>query len=167
MKNSFLLLIFFAYGLLLFGQQDFKVIYEADRNGNVVSGSIDSLKIAIRTGKPVRVGWTLEIRNSDGESKKLEHWTDSKFLTILDDNVYAQIHSIYEQMTSFQDNEGAMKFVDNQADGWVALISTSGIMRQKYADILKGTEGMSEEEIKTMVKAMETSRVHTMWAVPK
>ena len=120
--------------------------------------------MAIQNGNPIRVGWTLKLQNDKGDVKELEHWTDSKFLTIIDNNVYAQIHSIYQQMTDFNNPGGASKFLDNTPNGWVAIISTSGLMRQKYADILQWTEGMSKEEINAMVSEMETSKVKTKWA---
>ncbi len=151
--------------MMLLSQNNYQIIYEADSDGQVISGNIEDLLKAVQNGNPVRVGWTLEIQNSEGELKKLEHWTDTKFLTILDNNVYAQINSIYEQMTDFADPKGAMRFVNNQPDGWVAIISTSGIMRQKYRDILNGTEGMTQEEIDKMIKYLETSKVNTKWAV--
>ncbi len=164
MKIHFLYLITLLLSVSVFGQNKYSIIYEADTNGKMISGNMNDLKVAIQNGNPIRVGWTLKLQNDKGETKELEHWTDAKFLTIIDNNIYAQIHSIYQQMTDFNDPSGASKFVDNQPDGWVAIISTSGIMRQKYADILKWTEGMSKEEINEMVKEMETSRVQTKWA---
>jgi hypothetical protein len=67
-------------------------------------------------------------------------------------------------MIDFKDPIGAIKFLDNQPDGWVAIISTSGIMRQEYSDILKVTEKMSQEQISKMVKMMKTSKVRTKWS---
>jgi hypothetical protein len=152
---------------MIFNQSNYQIIYEADANGKVISGNIGELLQAVQNGNPIRVGWTLKIQNGEGELKELEHWTDTKFLTIFDNMVYAQINSIYEQMTNFKDAKGAMRFVNNQPDGWVALISTSGIMRQKYRDVLAGTEGMSQEEIDKMIKYLETTKVNTKWAVSK
>ncbi|KAA1245276.1 hypothetical protein [Aquimarina sp. RZ0] len=164
MKNQLLYLFISLLSMSIFSQSKYSIIYEADANGKLISGNINDLKTVVQNGNPIRVGWVLKLQNEKGEIKELEHWTDTKFLTIIDDNIYAQIHSIYQQMTDFNNPEGALKFLDNQPDGWVAIISTSGIMRQKYADILKWTEGMSKEEISEMVKEMETSRVRTKWA---
>lgn len=140
MKNLTSTTLLILFPLILFSQNKYSVIYETDENGITVSGNIEDLKKAVQNGNPIRVGWTINLQNQEGVKKILEHWTDTKFLTILDGNVYAQINSIYEQMTDFEDSNGAIKFLDNQADGWVAIISTSGIMRQKYADVLKGTK---------------------------
>lgn len=164
MKNLTITILLILFPLIIFCQNRYSVIYEADENGKIISGNIEELKKAVQNGSPIRVGWTIELQNQEGEKKILEHWTDTKFLTIVDNNVYAQINSIYEQMTDFKNLNGVVKFLDNHPDGWVAIISTSGIMRQEYANVLKGTDGMTQEQIAKMVNMMETSKVKTKWA---
>ncbi|WP_346881338.1 hypothetical protein [uncultured Algibacter sp.] len=167
MKANRLILLLVLLPLLSLGQNNFSVVYEADENGKTISGNLDTLRESIQHGNPVRVGWLIKLQNFDKKVYTIEHWADAGFLTIVNKHVYAQLKPIYEQGINFETQESAVFLIDGKPNGWVSVISTSGVMKQKFRDILQGTEGMTKEEIDDMVKSLETTRVATKWAVQK
>lgn len=130
------------------------VVCEIGEDGEVVSGSLDSLLMAVRNGKKIRVGWELDFNKSS--SSIIEHWSDAGFLTIFDGHLFAQIESIFEQAPAPM-NPPKIMFVDSKPDGWVGIISTTGILRSNY-------KGSSEKSIKEIM-ALTESKVRTKWAV--
>lgn len=154
-----------------FGQNEglYKVVYEADREGNTLSGSLEELLAYVRNGNPIRVGW--ELGKKEAGLGYLEHWTDAGFITIQKEHVFAQISSIYAQASSApQMTEAAMFLTDDKPDGWVAIIGTTGEVKQKFRTSPQTLEaykqmGLSDEEIQKQLKNQETMRVKTKWAV--
>lgn len=143
-------------------KSQYKVVYEADREGKRISGSLEDLLTYVRNGNPIRVGWEL--------GKRLEHWTDAGFLTILKGHVFGQISSIYGQGTSHPSIEIPFVMMSDEPDGWVAVIGTTGVMRQKFKTDQKMLDaykemGLNDEEIQEQLKKQETSKVVTRWAV--
>lgn len=65
------------------------VLYQQNSQAERVSGSIEKLKQAIRAGKPIRIYMNLGF---------VEHAMDAGFLSIIGDNVYAQINGIEAQI---------------------------------------------------------------------
>lgn len=166
-------------GLFIFGANGFltaqenglyKIVYEADREGNRISGSLEELNNYVRNGNPIRVGWELGKRDSTGRAR-LEHWADAGFITILKGHVFAQISSIYGQGTSHPSIEiPFVQMMNGEPDGWVAIIGTTGVMGQKFkadqATINAYKEmGLNDEQVAEQLKAQEKSKVKTMWAV--
>jgi|GEM_PF-1510709 len=165
------LFVFAANGFLIAQENGlYKIVYEADREGNRISGSLEELNDYVRNGNPIRVGWELGKRDSTGRAR-LEHWTDAGFITILKGHVFAQITSIYGQGTSHPSIEVPfVQMMNGEPDGWVAIIGTTGEMRQKFKedqtmiDAFKEM-GLNDEQIAEQLKAQEKSKVKTMWAV--
>jgi len=139
-------------------RDSFTVLYEADANGKQIAGSLEALIDAIHNGNQVRVGWTLTFADPvSGDPIEMEHWTEASFITILQGHVFAQVQSIYQQGPGIGDPPSVF-LVNNQANGWVAILGTTGVMRQKYNE--------SDMQIpEAMRKEMETMRVPTRWAV--
>lgn len=153
-------------------QQSYSVICEIDREGEIVSGSLLELSDYVKNGNPIRVGWVLHLKNpADGKAIELEHWTDAGFISLLKGHVFAQIKSIYQQGPSFVDPPGIF-LVNEKPNGWVAVIGTTGVMRQKFAqdDVIVQSmkaAGMTDAQIKKELSAMEVMKVRTKWAVLK
>lgn len=132
----------------------------------------------MQNGNPVRVGWVLKFKNPDPEKDEIiemQHWTDAGFVTTLKGHVFAQITSIYRQGPGISDPPSVF-LVNDKPDGWVAILSTTGVMRQKYtmgeemtAQMKQSMKamGMTESEIKKEIDAMEVQNVITKWAVIK
>ena len=149
----------------------YKVIYSADSDGMVISGSTEELITAVNEGNPLRVGWDVQIRTKDS-IYQMTHWTDAGFITLLEGHVFAQIKSIYGQGPKFP-KEGeiaAVMLSNDEPDGWVAIIGTTGVMRQKFKRdeemIVYLSKTMNEKEIAAFLKENEVQKVATKWAVP-
>ena len=101
----------------------------------------------------------------------MQHWADAGFITTLNNHVFVQIKSIYQQGPSLSDPPGVF-LVSDKANGWVAILGTTGVMKQKYTRdekmvAMMKQSGLSEEDIDKELKDMETMQVHTKWAVMK
>lgn len=153
----------------------YKVIYEADKDGNQLSGDLEALIALVQSGNPIRVGWEMELQNPTDESTYvLEHWSDAGFISIHQGHVFAQIPSIYGQGSSAVQPEfnqdPSMFLVNNKPHGWVAIVGTTGVLRQKMlrdertVTYMKEA-GMTDEQIEEQLLKMETSHFKTKWAV--
>ena len=71
------------------------VLYHQNNKAERISGSIAQLKQAIRDGKPIRIYMNLGF---------VEHAMDTGFLSIIGDNVYAQISGIEAQIPNRKDS---------------------------------------------------------------
>jgi len=146
----------------------YNVIYSADKNGTAVNGSLENLIEYVKSGNPIRVGWTLKFPHpATGKLTEMQHWADAGFITVLDGHVFAQINSIYEQAPGFE-SPPSVYLPQNKPDGWVATIGTTGMVRQKFdVESLRKSlkeSGMSKEEIEKILKQQETMNVPTIWA---
>lgn len=156
-------------------QSAYTVIYEADKDGNRISGNLKTLVQLVRSGNPIRVGWEMELLNpTDDSTYVLEHWSDAGFISIHQGHVFAQIPSIYGQGSSAVQPEfnqdPSMFLVNNKPDGWVAIVGTTGVLRQKMRrdettiSYMKEA-GMTDAQIEEQLVKMETSTFKTKWAV--
>ncbi|GAA4274272.1 hypothetical protein GCM10022258_35680 [Aquimarina gracilis] len=87
----------------LFAQDksDWKLIYHNDKDGKTIEGKITHLIEAVRQGKKIRIYWSSQRKNDT--TKKVEHFAEAKFLTVLSDTiVFAQIDPIIGQTPSFE-----------------------------------------------------------------
>jgi len=147
----------------------YKVVYEANRKGERVSGSLEELLKYVRNGNPIRVGWELGVKSDS--TFYLEHWSDAGFITIHKDHVFAQINSIYGQGTTHISMPvPAIFLTNNNSNGWVAVFGTTGEVKQKFErneDMVKyfKGQGLSDEEIEEEFKKQEKARYATKWAV--
>ena len=171
-KNYLLRTICLLYCLTSYSQisNSYKVIYAADKNGNVISGNREKLVEYVNNGNPIRVGWDLHIQVKDSVHT-MTHWADAGFITILEGHVFAQIKSIYRQGPK-RPKEGELPavFLSNaEPNGWVAIIGTTGIMRRKSKRdeemIQFMMKTMTEKEIEESLKKRETITLPTKWAI--
>ncbi len=133
---------------------DSNIVCEINEEGVVVTGSLESLLLAVRQGKNIRVGWEIDLTKPS--ELTIEHWSDAGFLTIFKGHLFAQIESIFEQAPAPMTPPQVM-LVDSKPDGWVGVIGTTGILRSNY-------KGPSEKPIMEIMELTE-SRVRTKWAV--
>lgn len=149
----------------------YEIIYEADKGGNRISGSLEGLANYVDQGNPIRVGWELELRFPD-TTVVLKHWSDAGFLSVHMGHVFGQIPSIYGQGFSVPSTPAQMTLTNGEPHGWVSIIGTNGVMKQKskpdsgMIDFFK-QRGMTDEQIAEELKKRETSKVKTKWAVMK
>lgn len=150
-------------------QNAYSIIYEANKKGERIEGNLEQLMKHVQNGNPIRVGWVLKFKDKDGSVVEMQHWADAGFITTLKGHVFAQIKSIYQQGPVMSDPPGVF-LVSDKANGWVAVIGTTGVMRQKYTrdekmiKMMKDS-GLTEKQVEEQLKEMEIMEVHTKWAV--
>jgi len=71
-----------------------KLLYHQNNEAKAVKGSVSNLIQAIRSGKQIRIYMNLGF---------VEHSMDAGFISIIDDNVYAQIDAIQSQRPNKSD----------------------------------------------------------------
>lgn len=150
---------------LCFGQANqnsvgqYQIIYEADREGNRISGSLEKLIELVDNGNPVRVGWELVSKWPDTVTV-MRHWTNGGFVTTLRGHVFAQIPAIFGQGFSHIDSPPGIFLSTDIPNSWVAVVGTNGALLSKF----KKQEWMNEIP-KEELKKMEQMKVKTLWAV--
>lgn len=137
----------------------YKVIYEADRDGNRLSGSLEDLVDLVDNGNPVRVGWEL-VQQWPDTTIVMRHWTDGGFVTTLRGHVFAQIRGIFGQGFSHINNDPGIFLSTDIPNSWVAVIGTDGNLKSK-SQKQDWMEDIPEEELKKMANM----KVKTMWSV--
>lgn len=141
-------------------QSLYKVIYEADNEGNRLSGDLDLLIELVNNGNPVRVGWEL-IQKWPDSTTVMTHWTDGGFVTTQRGHVFAQIEGIFGQGVAHISSETPAVFLSTAIpNSWVAVIGTTGVLTSKFAK-QDWMNDLTDEQI----KSMETMKVKTKWAV--
>lgn len=155
-----LVLMFISIAGVAQNQGLYQVVYEADKDGKRISGSLEELIAYVDTGNPVRVGWELVQKWPNDSTTTMRHWTDGGFVTSTRGQVFAQIRGIFGQGFAHIDSPPGIFLFSKTPNSWVAVIGTDGNMRAKF-EISKDMEDLPEE----MIKAMEKSRVKTMWSV--
>lgn len=95
-----------------------QLAYEHSADGEALEGSKAALIAAVRAGKPVRVYW---------RGRRVEHVADSYFLTILQDEVFAQIAPISGQKPSV--DPAAIELRENK---WNTVFATNGERALKW-----------------------------------
>jgi len=171
MKHIFIFLTVLSFNITL-GQNNYQIIYESDNDGNTILGNRETLVNYIQNGTPIRVGWVLKFKHPQNDSiVEMQHWADAGFITTLNGHAFAQINSIYQQGPGIS-NPPSVFLVNDKPHGWVAIIGTTGVMRQKYTRdedmiAMMKQSGLSNEDIAKQQKEMETMKVHTKWAVMK
>jgi len=134
---------------------------KTDFNGAVVNGSIEKLIEAVRQGKEIRVGWSLDF-NGDGAGN-LEHFIDAKFLTILNGHVFNQIDPIYAQAPNEQIPQVE---IGNSEMKWTAIIGTNGLLVSRF--IIPNIESQKDENNKKQLELMSKinqEKVETSWFI--
>ncbi len=121
----FTLGILFIAGLNLCAQ-NFEIVLEIDQNGETTQGSKLNLIDKVCQGQFVRVAWELD-RDDDGISE-IEHGVYAAFITIIGENVFAQLEWIYQQFPS--KDRTSVKLSDS-GNKWVATIGTDGNLQSR------------------------------------
>ena len=114
-------------------QTNWKLIYENDKEGNVLNGNKDELIQSARLGKDIKIHWKM---GAGGNS--VEHVADIQFISIIKGEVFGQISEINAQVPDF--GEPTIDFL-GKTIVWSLIASTSG----KNATILYSRSDPSKE----------------------
>jgi hypothetical protein len=100
---------------------------EAD--GRVSAGSKEAVRVAVRAGLPLRIGWGLDV---DGDGKpEVSHWADASFLSEFEGEVFAQIHDIQRQ--SLMGGRATIALPEGR-QRWSGLLGTNGKLESHFDD---------------------------------
>ena len=91
-----------------------RLVFAHDQDGGTVQGSKEDLIAAILAGKSIRIYWA---------GRRVQHVTDSNFLTILEGEVFAQVAVIRGQKPSVDPPK--IEFHDPDRN-WNAIFATNG-----------------------------------------
>ena len=110
-----------------------KLVYHNDKDGKTIEGNIQDLIKAARNGKEIRIYWSSQRKND--ATKKVEHFADAKFLTIMSDTiVFAQIDPIIGQTPSFDDQ--IITFKENLE--WSLIAASNGKSDTMMRNVITG-----------------------------
>ncbi|MEM7297102.1 MAG: hypothetical protein AAF391_02420 [Bacteroidota bacterium] len=124
MKN--LLFTSLLCSALFASAQEWKLVYENDREGNAVNGNLTELMTFVKSGEVIRIGWG---------SSRVTHVAEASFLTIMLDSVlFAQIRPITGQTPDFDKME--IKFKENLE--WSFIGGTNGSMTVMMRNVITG-----------------------------
>jgi hypothetical protein len=127
MKNAFIILLAALAGALLFSSisnssaptGSWRLAYSHDAGGKAIEGSKQALIDAIANGKPVRVYWA---------GRRVQHVVDAGFLTILQGEVFAQMHPITGQKPSVDPAAVELR----EETSWQTIHATNGTRALKW-----------------------------------
>jgi hypothetical protein len=124
-----------------------RLLVAVDSTGQALEGTKAALREAVRAGEPIRVAWNVPWRLADGRSGALEHVADAAFLTVHQDEVFAQLAPIVRQRPTI---DSATVQLDGSAT-WVGMLDTTGRLRGVFT-------GTSEAQ---------NVRLPTRWYAPR
>lgn len=135
MNKLILLASLLSLSLSGFGQykNNWQLVYHNDVVGNTIEGNIAELIEAVRKGDKIRIYWSAQRPND--KTKKVEHFADAKFLTILSDSiVFAQIDPIIGQTPDFDSQ--TITFKENLE--WSLMAATNGKCETMMRNVVTG-----------------------------
>ncbi len=93
-------------------------VLEVNKKGEIISGDKQTLVDAIRKGQNIRVYW---------KGSYVEHLTDAHFLTIIEDEVFAQTPTIRGQKP-----HQTPPSIELRENNWTGIVSTTGKFHSKW-----------------------------------
>jgi hypothetical protein len=98
-------------------------------DGTVRAGSRAALIDAVRSGAPIRVGWSIDA-NQDGVPE-VRHWADAAFLSEWQGEVFAQLDDIARQSP----RTGPVRIeLPPGGHRWSGLLGTTGVLHGAFTD---------------------------------
>lgn len=98
-------------------------VFKNDKEGNPISGNIDSLVAGIRNGYDLRVGWGWERQLGDS-IMRLEHMAPPIYLSIIQEKTVSVIIEAHPMLQSYLD-AGNQKFGEG-GHFWQCIMTTNG-----------------------------------------
>lgn len=111
-----------------------QLLYQNDFNGKPVSGSIDSLVAAMKTGSPIRVSWG----GTEADGSSWIEFAEPDFTTIMNDTAVVVQFPLSLIQTHYTD-PGKSFLKTDPPMGWRALMSTTGNYHQFHYEMKSGT----------------------------
>lgn len=110
-------------------------ILEIDAQGKIVRGSKADLREVALRGDALRVGWRFTY--GQGPRDFLQHWADASFVTVFEDDVFAQVPMIHKQ----EPRRGKSHVVlPDSVEHWNASLGSNGLLVGKLSKARKSDE---------------------------
>ena len=105
------------------------LLLETDFDGAIVRGSKVAVVAASERGEALRVGWKIDF---DGDRKAdLSHWSDGKFISVWEGEVFTQVASIHRQRPVI--GQADVLLTEDFAL-WHGLLGTNGMLKGRLED---------------------------------
>jgi len=110
------IILMFMVSFATSAASDWQLVLKHDKQGKVLEGSKSNLVQHIKEGRPIRIVWPLR--------PNFIHIMDAGFLSVMDEEVFAQPAPITRQMPNFKDTVIALDAVGKSK--WTAIFSSTG-----------------------------------------
>ncbi|WP_422858642.1 hypothetical protein ACOKFD_14940 [Flagellimonas sp. S174] len=135
-SNSYIKSILAVFIIIQIGcsqkrNDEWQLIFETDKNGQISYGSKDNLIELVRKGYPVRIGW-----ESMGKTS-VEHTIDVRFLTVANETeVFAMLEPFWAQRPNLKSDTLSIIPIANETH-WI--LSTNGLRSSMMANKVNDT----------------------------
>lgn len=102
------------------GSPNWQLLYSHDKEGKMLAGSKAALLNHVEQGRPVRIFWSID--------DDFAHVLDAGFLTIMNNELFAQSTGIVRQIPNFEGSPRIALDAHEQSH-WHAIFSTTGEVR--------------------------------------
>ncbi|WP_350293546.1 hypothetical protein [uncultured Croceitalea sp.] len=110
----------------VYNQGGWHKVFQNDASGEAIYGEKSELIRAVRLGYPIRLGWG---------GNRVEHIADADFLTIFEEEVFAQIKVIVGQEPRIDNDSVKIRF--RMKKHWTKISGTNGYATGFMADYFK------------------------------
>ncbi|MEM9361972.1 MAG: hypothetical protein AAGA43_05010 [Bacteroidota bacterium] len=116
-------------------ENDWRLVYRNDANGETLFGEKQELLNAVRNGNPIKIGYGGQLRSDT--TLTIEHVFEAHFFTILNDSeVYAQMASIIGQNPLIEKDTTNILFRNTQ---WNIIVGTNGFSDRLTMSLARDT----------------------------
>lgn len=123
---TLIILSFYSLSALADDQNCPALLVKIGFDGQILQGSKQSVIRAVNRGETIRVRWDLDF--DDDKKSDLTHWSDARFLSVWQGEVFTQVHAIHRQSPV---RDKADIRLPDETNIWHGLIGTTGLMRGK------------------------------------
>lgn len=132
MRSAIFVLLIFSIGLPTLAQEMNQCqghLLTVEPGGAISAGTKEALVKAVRSGTPIRVGWSLDF--NDDKKSELMHWADAMFLTEFENEIFTQITEINRQAPIR--GQGRIDLGEKSLR-WSGLLGTNGYVEGRFND---------------------------------
>jgi hypothetical protein len=105
-----------------------------EQNGTVSAGSKGTLRSAVQTGLPLRIGFSIDFDN-DGKPD-VAHWADTVFITEFENEVFTQLVEIRRQAPKRGEAHVELSTTPQR---WTGSVGSNGFLEGAFDDNQKPT----------------------------
>lgn len=107
-------------------------------DGEVISGSVNTLSETIASGEKIRVGWAIDTNKN--KKADVVHWSEAVFLSVVAGKVSAQVESIHQQTPTLQSGKVSLS---ESFERWHGMIGSDGLLQGRF----EGNEKINTQQV--------------------